>query len=576
MEEEDGTDMIKVISTNITSPLGLTTEENYQALKAGHSLLKRHDLWHGIPAPFTASLFSEEQVEKLSIEGFSRFESLVLHSVQEALEHADVDLGSQRTLFILSTTKANVEELAESPEKDREYLAPGTAAKKIANHLGIVSEPITVCNACISGVTAQHLAHRLIIAGAYDTAIVCGADCQSPFVVGGFMSFKSLSPEECRPFDIERLGLNLGEAASTIIYSKAKDEDAGKDEWILYNGHLDNDAYHVSAPSPVGEGTCKVIVNTMNGWDAEDLALINVHGTATMFNDQMESKAIERTSLSSVPLLALKGYYGHTLGASGVLEAAVTMRSLDEGIILPTRGFSEIGVSGKVSISDRSQATEKRSFMKIISGFGGCNGALIFSKDKHEDVMDMPVESEVLHTLHLTSDSLQIDGEMIETDSNGKALLTELYKRFVGDYAKFYKMDVFSRLAFLASELILQKEDEEARKEEHSIILFNSSSSIVADRNHISTICDTDSFYPSPSVFLYTLPNVVTGEIAIKNSFTGETSLYILDDKNEALIDQITKASITSSGSRRIISGWVDCPDEDRFEADLRILTIKE
>ena len=564
--------MMDILSTNITSPLGMTTEENHQALMAGNSLLARYERWNGIPEPFTASLMTESQMQEIGIEGFTRFESMVIHSVREALSHTDIDLESPRTLFILSTTKADIAELGATQEKDGMYLAPGASAKKIADHIGFANDPVVVCNACISGVTAQHLAHRLISSGDYDKVVVCGADCQSPFIVSGFMSFKSLSPFECRPFDIERLGLNLGEAAATIILGKPENEYEAE-RWHLCAGDLNNDAYHVSAPSPDGNGSYRAITNTIEGWDREKLAMINVHGTATMFNDQMESKAIERAGLSSVPLLALKGYYGHTLGASGVLECIASMRALDEGMILPTRGYTEIGVSGKVSISDTASRTDKRSFVKVISGFGGCNGALLFSKEKSHGIQNGKAVIRAAHTLRMTTDTLTINEEKIETSANGKALLTELYKSRIGDWPKFYKMDLFSRLAFTAAELLIQKETKEEQEEIHDIILFNRSSSVIADRNHLATLGDEENFFPSPSIFLYTLPNVVTGEIALKHSYTGETSLYILNDRNEALISQIIEASMATSRSRRLIAGWVDCSDENTFEADLKILT---
>ena len=562
--------MIKVLSTNITSPLGFTTQQNYQAVRAGRSVLSSYMLWRNIPEKFTGSLFSDAQMDDLMVEGFTRFESIAIRSVEEALSHVDLDVSSPRVLFILSTTKANVDELAAEEKDDKAYLKPGATAKKIAGHLGISTEPIVVCNACISGVTAQMTADRLIGAGHYDYAIVCGADSLSPFVVAGFSSFKSLSPEPCRPFDIERLGLNLGEAAATIVFGR----DCGTEGcWRLVGGNLNNDAYHLSAPSPSGEGTLGVIENTVRNIDKESLAMVNVHGTATMFNDQMESKAIERAGLSHVPLTALKGYYGHTLGASGVLETILSMAALDDGCILPVKGFEEIGVSGKITLSNTEGQTDKQSFLKIISGFGGCNGALLYTRTAgHESVNVQTACPEVSHSVRITGDSLTVDGKPVPVSSTGRTLLTEIYKEHIGDYPKFHKMDMFTRLVFVASELLIQQEGE-TKADDRAIILFNSTSSVVADRKHIATTFSKDGFFPSPSVFLYTLPNIVTGEIAIKQGYKGETSLYILDSRNDGLMEQITSSSFSQHGTGSILTGWVDCSDEDTFEAELKILT---
>lgn len=583
--------MIKVLSTNITSPLGYTTEQNFQALKSGCSALLRYDSWNGLPEPFVGSLFTEEQNAELSIEGFTRFESLIIRSVSEALQSMDIDVKSERTLFIISTTKANIEELAATPDADKAYLHPGETARKIAQYIGVSTSPIVVSNACISGVSAQIIAKRLIDAGMYDTAIVCGCDCVTPFTVTGFQSFKALSSEPCRPFDIERIGLNIGEAASTIILQR--DDSDAISHWILEKGCANNDAYHLSAPSPVGDGTSRAIKHCVYADMIERLGVVSVHGTATMFNDQMESKAIESAGLSPVPLSALKGFYGHTMGAAGLLETIITMRALDEGCVLPSRGFEEIGVSGKVNISNEERTTDKRAFLKIISGFGGCNGALLFSKGRSEKGKERNADGAILdastlrtaHSVRLDTSSLYIDNEKVETTEKGKALLTQIYKTHIGDYPKFYKMDMLSRVAFVASELLIAQEakasNQESGKEEtndaeaesRAVILFNRTSSIVSDRKHVSTICNKDEFFPSPSIFLYTLPNIMTGEIAIKHGYKGETSLYILEDKNEQLLSQIITSTMQQSVVKSILTGWVDCSDENNFEADIRIIT---
>lgn len=567
--------MIKVLSTNITSPLGFTTKENYLAVKEGRSSLSMHSDWRGVSQPFTASLFDEEQEKSLRINGFTRYESFTIHSIKEAISQVEINIGSSRTALILSTTKANVEELSSNAENDGNYRRPGESALKIARYLGFSTEPIVVCNACISGVTAQILADRMISQGIYDTVVVCGADCQSPFVVAGFMSFKSLSPYECRPFDIERLGLNLGDAAATIVYGKVEDSERDDRSWKLIAGALNNDAYHVSAPSPVGEGTYSIVKTVLESVDLESLATISVHGTATMFNDQMESKAIERSGLSDIPVSALKGYYGHTLGAAGVLETILTMEATDDGIVLPVRGYSEIGVSGRINISDQSRATDKSSFLKLISGFGGCNGAVAFSRSSNLIDKDYPVnEIRTLSSVKITPSSLIIDGKVQEVQSGGKALLTDIYKTFVGDYPKFHKMDVFSKLAFLAAEIVSKRAGEEYYDEERAVILFNSSSSVVADRKHIATFEKEDEFYPSPSVFLYTLPNIVTGEIAIRHGYKGETSLYILNEYDDNIINSVVESTFAHSSVKTMITGWVDCNSDNDYEAYIKLVTI--
>ena len=576
MEKKRGIVMIEVLATNIISPIGYTIEENYRALQEGRSALSSYDDWQGVPERFAASLFSDEQNKELAVENCTRFESLVIRSVEDALSQTDIDAASPRTLFILSTTKANVEELGAVEAEDKGYLSPGCTASKIARHFGMTTSPVVVCNACISGVTAQLLACRLIEAMDYDHVIICCADCQSLFDVSIFLSFKSLSPEACKPFDIERRGLNLGEAASTIILGKSKEPWDNEGKWKLLGGYLNNDAYHLSAPSPDGSGMLAVISKTLEGWNKDDLALVGVHGTATMFNDQMESIAIERASLSSIPLSAIKGYYGHTFGAAGVLETILMMRGLDDGYVFPVKGFEEIGVSGKVTISSEARKTDKQSFIKIISGFGGCNGALLFSKNAvHERPAAIRKQkTKMLHSVHLTDSFLNVDGREIQVARHGKAMLTEIYKTLLEDYPRFYKMDVFNRLVYVASELLVKAEGADVNDENRAVILFNGASTLVQDRKHLATVSNMDEFFPSPSVAIYTLPNIVTGELAIKNHYKGETTLYILDGRNEHLMGEIVDATFAMSDVRSMITGWVDCTAEDTFEADIKILTL--
>ena len=546
--------MIYKIADNILSPLGETTAQNYEAVKAGRSV----NLTKGT-VPIVRS------------EGLTRFEAMAVKSAKRAIQEAGIDPGKDNVVLILSTTKANIEVLSQGNEDP----GPAHAAKSIAEELGVVTEPIVVCNACISGVAAIILAQRLLEHRDYDYAIVCGADVLSEFTVSGFHSLKAVSEEPCRPFDMERLGLNLGEAAATMILTV----DSG--QWAIEAGAIRNDAFHISSPSKDGEGA-RLALEAIGAEAVKDsLAQINAHGTATMFNDQMESVAIERAGLNTVPVNSLKGYFGHTLGAAGILETIITMAALDDHTVLGTKGFEERGVSGKILLSSENQTTDKDRFVKMISGFGGGNAAIMASKIRNEELgmrnCDYPADGNFsfftpLSSLKITSESVTIDGKPLELQEKGGALLTEVYKRYIGDYPKYYKMDVLCRLGFVASELLLRRCDE--REDETAIILFNHSSSIQADKNYQTSIADPDNYFPSPSAFVYTLPNIVTGEIAIRHHIQGETSFYILQEKDEQMMEKMIEASFADPGTRRILCGWIDAEDDDHFEAELKTIEI--
>ena len=585
--------MAYIIADNIISPLGETSEENYLSVKAGRSGIRAYEPGTcNIPEGFYASLLFED------------FETLALKSAQKAIANARLELKGKRTAFILSSTKGNIEE----------NISLADSAQRIANLLGIDSKPIVVCNACISGLSALILGNRLIDSGLYDAAIVCGCDTPRQFILSGFQSLKALSPEPCRPFDMERMGLNLGEAAATLILSKNPIQG---NSWRMGDGFIRNDAFHISTPSKTADGLYLSLQRTLESFTKEissackqidmkeHLAFINAHGTATLFNDQMESVAIGRAGLSELPANAYKSFWGHTMGAAGILETIISMKAIDDDTILGTRGFSELGVSGKMNICAENRPTDKKGFIKMLSGFGGCNATIWAAKyperenEAAEQIEQQNREFTTTHAIRITPEEVVLDHQKLwegNQNANEKleeqegaghhSLLTSLYKQMIGNYPKFYKMDGLSRLGFVASEILLNAEkgdtDVERREEEgerlleeRAIIFFNHSSSIASDRNYKESINDKDNYFPSPSIFVYTLPNIVTGEIAIRNHFHGETSFFILPDKDERMMEEILQASCRDAQSKSFLTGWIDYEDERHFEADLKIKKMR-
>lgn len=569
--------MAYIIADNIISPLGETSEENYLSVKAGRSGIHAYEPGTcNIPEGFYASLLFED------------FETLALKSAQKAIANARLELKGKRTAFILSSTKGNIEE----------NISLADSAQRIATQLGIDSKPIVVCNACISGLSALILGNRLIDSGLYDSAIVCGCDTPRQFILSGFQSLKALSPEPCRPFDMERMGLNLGEAAATLILSKNPIQG---NSWRMGDGFIRNDAFHISTPSKTADGLYLSLQRTLESFTKEisstckqidmkeHLAFINAHGTATLFNDQMESVAIGRAGLSDLPANAYKSFWGHTMGAAGILETIISMKAIDDDTILGTRGFSELGVSGKMNICAENRPTDKKGFIKMLSGFGGCNATIWAAKSPESEMIALSQKEQqeceftTTHAIRITPEEVVLDhqklweGKKELEDQEGQehhSLLTSLYKQMIGNYPKFYKMDGLSRLGFVASEILLNAEKGETDKE-RAIIFFNHSSSIASDRNYKESINDKDNYFPSPSIFVYTLPNIVTGEIAIRNHFHGETSFFILPDKDERMMEEILQASCRDAQSKSFLTGWIDYEDERHFEADLKIKKMR-
>jgi 3-oxoacyl-[acyl-carrier-protein] synthase-1 len=236
-----------------------------------------------------------------------------------------------------------------------------------------------ISNACISGILALVTAMRLIRSGRYDTAVVAGADVISKFVLSGFGSFQAISAGPCKPFDQARDGINLGEGAGAVILS-GKDRYRG--QLRIRGGSVSNDANHISGPSRTGEELARVIIRSLAdaGCVPEEIDFISAHGTATLYNDEMEARAITLAQVQGAPVNSLKGYYGHTLGAAGLIESIVTLQSMREDRVLPSLGYETNGVSAPLNICSSLLHTPLDHCLKTASGFGGCNAALVMSK----------------------------------------------------------------------------------------------------------------------------------------------------------------------------------------------------
>lgn len=379
---QNSTYPVFIIADNILSPIGRTTAQNITALKQGISGVKHHTDLDITPNPIAASLFNPEEGFLNAIDNnYTKFEKLLISSISDALSLAGINPKDQKTAVIISSTKGNISllETEQHTEALNKRMALHTSAQLVAGHFGFVNQPIVVSNACISGVLAILTGMRLIQSGQCEHAVVAGADVVSKFVLSGFQSFQALSSAVCRPFDKDRAGLNLGEGAATVILSSRKKNDT---DVRVSSGAISNDANHISGPSRTGEELGYAIKKSLldAGITAHDVDYISAHGTATNYNDEMEASAIHNAGLQHVPVNSLKAYYGHTLGAAGLIESVVAINAIKDGIIFPSLGFKENGVSKPIKVI--TQLTEKsiKHVLKTASGFGGCNAAMIFSK----------------------------------------------------------------------------------------------------------------------------------------------------------------------------------------------------
>ena len=175
------------------------------------------------------------------------------------------------------------------------------------------------------------------------------------------------------------------------------------------------------------------------------------------------------------------------------------------------------------------------------------------------------------HYIVITPETVKLNGVEMSHAEQGNALLTELYRAHVGDYPKFFKMDTLCKLGFVASEMLLKDEGQERfmPREDRAVVLFNRTASLQADTNYQSTIQDPENYFPSPAAFVYTLPNIVTGEIAIRNKYYGETSFIVMESCDAQIMARQLMNAFRDPMTRSILGGWLDCTDENHFEARL-------
>ena len=371
-----------IVSDNILSPIGLTTVENFEKLKAGVSGIQKHHDVSKADESFYASLFYQNFDLKIEeADKYTRFEQLLIASVKDAVQNSGVNANDQKTVLIVSSTKGNISllETEDNATDLQSRISMPSSAKLVAEYFGFVNQPVVVSNACISGIMAILTGMRLIQSGKYENAVVVGADVITKFVLSGFQAFQAISSQPCKPFDKSRDGITLGDGAATIILSS---KQQNIDDIKVLGGAVSNDANHISAPSRTGEELGYAIKKSLAQaqLSAADIGFISAHGTATDYNDEMEAKAIMLAGLQTAPVNSLKAYYGHTLGAAGLIESIISIHSLKENVIIPTFGFEETGVSSPINICTSLLRGNFKNCLKTASGFGGCNAVVVFGK----------------------------------------------------------------------------------------------------------------------------------------------------------------------------------------------------
>lgn len=377
---------VYITDYNCVTPLGFDVSSNWNALLEGKSGVALHKIIEN-QEPFYASMIDSEKLNEEfnrffdsaqndSVD-FTRLEKMFLLSLKPLVEKHQI---SDETAFILSTTKGNIS-LLKNQETLPEGIFLSSLTQKIADYFGFKTKPIVVSNACVSGVMAIAVAKNMIQSEKYKNAFVIAGDEISEFVISGFNSFQAIGTEICKPYDKNRDGINIGEATAAVYITSEPTQNEKISFKVLGDSAI-NDANHISGPSRTGDGLFASIKNAMTEAriPTEEIDFISAHGTATIYNDEMEAIAFNRMELQNVPLNSMKGYYGHCLGASGLLESIISMESALQNTLIPSKNFEKTGTSQPLNIIKENQPAEIKYILKTASGFGGCNAAIVLEK----------------------------------------------------------------------------------------------------------------------------------------------------------------------------------------------------
>ncbi len=391
---------IVVTGLGVISALGNSVTENQHALrqdKCGISTLELFKTKYAATLRFGEIKTEDKKLkEKLSVKenSVTRTTLLALHAFNEAVTDSKLsaqEISSHDTVLITASTVGGMcltDELYNDSNKQAEgsaFLASydcASAAIYLQQRFKIRGIVNTINTACSSGANAIMFGARLIKNGFAKRAIVGGADSLAKFTINGFNALNILAPENCRPFDKERKGLNLGEGSGFLVLEREEDCNHKK-KYACLSGYANtSDAFHPSSTSENGEGPFRAMSNALSiaGLNQEKINYINTHGTGTENNDETESKAMIRIFKNVPPFASSKSKIGHTLGAAAAIESVFSILALYNNEIYPSLNFSTPIDETKLCPVTKYQKLEMQNVMCNSFGFGGNCSSLVFSQ----------------------------------------------------------------------------------------------------------------------------------------------------------------------------------------------------
>lgn len=394
---------IAITGMGIISSIGKTVEENYNALihqKTGISIIENIETIHKDVIKVGEIKLTNHELEQLlnlpKDNNYSRTAMLGAYAVQKAVEDASISNINEFKTGLISATSVGGMDMTEKfyyeyfeDEACQKYISAhdaGDATHKMAEYIGLKGIVTTVSTACSSAANAIMIGSRLIQSGQLDRVIVGGTDALAKFTINGFKTLMILSDTYNTPFDNERKGLNLGEAAAFLVLESEEVVKKQNKKVLAYvSGYGNaNDAFHQTASSENGDGAYLAMQKAlkMSSLSTNDIDYINAHGTATPNNDLSEGRAIVRVFKNQVPeFSSTKPYTGHTLAAAAAIEAVYSVLALQNNVIFPNLNFKnqmdEFDITPQTTLKEK----EINHVLSNSFGFGGNCSTVIFSKN---------------------------------------------------------------------------------------------------------------------------------------------------------------------------------------------------
>lgn len=375
-------DMIKAVTVacDMVTPYGWGVDTCWEGLVSGVTAIRRIDRF----STTNLQTHNAATVPGLKI---SRNESIIMQMITPLLTKIAHKIPHE-TFVILATTTGEIEILQRSilnRSSEAKKSLPDHLLGKIISLAGTCGRGMVVSAACASSSAAVSKAASMIRNRELDSVLVVACDCVSEFVTAGFSSLMALDSDKAKPFDKNRRGLSLGEAAGFMLIMSEERAAREKRPVIgeIAGWGLTNDANHITGPSKDGSGLSMAVYNSLRSADLSEneIGSISAHGTGTIYNDSMEIRAIKKVfGRRPLPVYSVKGGTGHTLGAAGLLEIIIAFESLNRRIVPPTVNLRDTDSEAEGWVSSGPQSFDSPVTLSTNSGFGGVNSSLVLKK----------------------------------------------------------------------------------------------------------------------------------------------------------------------------------------------------